>query len=247
MLKELNDIFGVRVLLNDVSGILKSVLPLVVVLILLKLLFKPSLDNMWKYGLGACLAILGLYFFLKGVELCFVPLADDIGKTFSHARLPFVKTGLPPVAIIFICAAIGFASTLVEPALKVLTLSAEEASAGTVSAKALTNAVSIGVACGMAIGIAKIFYKIPAGHVIVPLLALIIVLCLIMPRKNEFMIGLAFDFAAATTGPVNIPINSAISLGLATGLGLDPLLVGFGLVGLTCLGATIAVLLVGLT
>ena len=235
-----------KVLLNDVSGIIKSVLPLVVVLFALKLVFKPSLEGVSKYGLGLLFAIIGLYFFLKGVEMCFIPLADDVGKTFTSAKIPFTKLGLSPIVIILICAVIGFASTLVEPALKVLTLSAEDASAGTVPAKLLTNAVAIGVAVGMAIGVAKVFYSIPSSYVIVPLLAIILVLCFFVPHKKDFMIGLAFDFAAATTGPVNIPINSAIALGLATSLGLDPLMVGFGLVGLTCLGATIAVLVVSI-
>ena len=35
----------------------------------------------------------------------------------------------------------------------------------------------------------------------------------------------------------------AISLGLATAMGLDPMRVGFGLVGLSCLGAATSVML----
>ncbi len=55
------------------------------------------------------------------------------------------------------------------------------------------------------------------------------------------------DSASATTGPVNIPLNMALALGLAKILGLtDPLLNGFGIIGLTSLGAVISVLSLGI-
>jgi hypothetical protein len=63
----------------------------------------------------------------------------------------------------------------------------------------------------------------------------------------EKMVGIAFDCASATTGPVNIPINVALALGLSRVVeGSDPLLNGFGIVGLSSLGTIIAVLMLGI-
>ena len=57
----------------------------------------------------------------------------------------------------------------------------------------------------------------------------------------------AFDSASATTGPVNIPINMALAIGLAKVLGeVDPLLNGFGIIGLTSMGSVLTVLLLGI-
>ncbi|MCL1910187.1 MAG: DUF1538 domain-containing protein [Kiritimatiellaeota bacterium] len=75
-----------------------------------------------------------------------------------------------------------------------------------------------------------------------PLLALIIVLA---HFAGPVFPGLAFDCASATTGPVNIPVNLAIAIGLATAVGVDPIKAGFGIVGLCCLGTAISVLTYG--
>ena len=45
-----------------------------------------------------------------------------------------------------------------------------------------------------------------------PILFIIIILCLFAPPE---IIDIAMDSASATTGPVNIPINMAIAIGLA--------------------------------
>ena len=55
------------------------------------------------------------------------------------------------------------------------------------------------------------------------------------------------DCASATTGPVNIPINMALAIGLASMLEVtDPLLAGFGIVGLTSMGTILSVLSLGI-
>jgi hypothetical protein len=59
--------------------------------------------------------------------------------------------------------------------------------------------------------------------------------------------AIAMDSASATTGPVNIPLNMAIAIGLAKSLeNVDPLTSGFGIVGLTSVGAIISVMVLGL-
>ncbi len=56
-----------------------------------------------------------------------------------------------------------------------------------------------------------------------------------MPEQYIALGGM--DSASATTGPVNIPLNLAIALGLAKVIEhADPLLSGFGLIGLTSFG-----------
>jgi hypothetical protein len=55
------------------------------------------------------------------------------------------------------------------------------------------------------------------------------------------------DTASATTGPVNIPLNMALAIGLTKILqNTDPLLSGFGIIGLTSIGSMISVLTLGI-
>ena len=102
------------------------------------------------------------------------------------------------------------------------------------------SAIAVFWTLGMALGIAKVIYDKPMVWFVGPILVLLFVLVFV---SKDFYASVAFDCAAATTGPVNIPINAAISLGLATAMGLDPMRVGFGLVGLSCLGAATSVML----
>ena len=96
----------------------------------------------------------------------------------------------------------------------------------------------------MALGVAKILFQIPTSTLVIPILFVTIILTYFAP---EGIVGIAFDSASATTGPINIPINMAVAIGLSKVLAAsDPLLNGFGLVGLTSLGAAISVLIMGI-
>ena len=120
----------------------------------------------------------------------------------------------------------------------------EEVSVGAIREKILIHTVALGVGSGMSLGLLKILNSIPSRNVIIPILIVTAVLILFAPEE---FVGIAFDAASATTGPVNIPINMAIAIGLAYALGgADPLLNGFGLVGLTSLGTMVTVLLLGI-
>ncbi|MFY9302779.1 DUF1538 family protein, partial [Candidatus Sordicultor fermentans] len=90
----------------------------------------------------------------------------------------------------------------------------------------------------------KILNNISYVKVVAPLLLVILVLIFFAPEE---FVSIAMDSASATTGPVNIPLNMALAIGLAKVLeNVDPLLSGFGIVGLTSVGAVISVLILGI-
>ncbi len=130
---------------------------------------------------------------------------------------------------------IGYLATLAEPALHALAMEAEEISVGALPKQVLIQAVAIGFGTGMALGIAKILFQISSTTIIIPLVFITIILTYFAPEG--IVGGIAFDSASATTGPINIPINMAVAIGLSRVLAsTDPLSAGFGLVGLTSLG-----------
>ena len=97
---------------------------------------------------------------------------------------------------------------------------------------------------GMSIGLYKIISNIPYIKIIVPLLVIVVILIFLTP---EPYVSIAMDSASATTGPVNIPLNMALAVGLASIIeGVDPLLSGFGIIGLTSVGAMVSVLILGI-
>ena len=164
------------------------------------------------------------------------PIGDSVGQ-----NLVFLERKWLIVIIAFV---IGYFGTLVEPALKALALEVEEISVGAIPHRVLIHAVAVGFGMGMAIGIFKILNDISYVKIIVPLLITIIILILFAPEE---FVAIAMDSASATTGPVNIPLNMALAIGLTKIVeNVDPLLAGFGIIGLTSTGAVISVLTLGI-
>ncbi|MGI5870151.1 MAG: DUF1538 domain-containing protein [Kiritimatiellia bacterium] len=222
-----------KILAKDFLEVLKSTGPLLIAIITLKLLLKSPFDSIRQFTAGLVFVLVGLFIFLKGVDMCLIPMATDVGG--ALVKLP--TRGL----IILVCFAIGFTATLVEPALQVIAKQAEEITVGALKGNVLIYATAVGCALGMALGIAKVLYNLKTVYFVVPMIVVLFILAFF---AEDLIVGLAWDCASALTGPVNIPINSAIALGLAANVaGVDPMRVGFGLVGLTSLGAAASVML----
>lgn len=216
---------------------LRSILPLTAVLVFFQLVvLRRPLDNVKQFAIGFLLSVFGLHFFLKGVSMSLFPLGDSVGQNLVVLEKKWL--------IVLVAFVIGYFGTLVEPALKALALEVEEISVGAIPNRVLIHAVAIGFGTGMGIGIFKILNDVSYIKIIVPMLSVIIILSLLAPEE---FVAIAMDSASATTGPVNIPLNMALAIGLTKIIdSVDPLLAGFGIVGLTSIGAMISVLTLGI-
>ena len=214
-----------------------SIIPLTAILAAIQMLiFKKPLHSVRDFIIGFFLSVIGLHLFLKGTTMSLIPLGDSVGRGFVTLNKKWI--------ILLIGFAIGYGATLVEPGLQALALEVEELSAGAIPSKVLIHGVAIGFGGGMMIGLLKILLNLPYVKVLIPLLLIVIVLSLFVPKPFD---AVAFDAASATTGPVNIPINMALAIGLASAIeGVDPLISGFGIVGLTSIGTMISVMLLGI-
>ena len=223
--------------LSPLWGTLKGILPLTLIMVVFQvLILKKPIGNMKEFSIGIVLSILGLHFFLKGTTMSLIPLGDTVGR-----NLYLLDKKIYVILIGFI---LGYFGTLVEPALKTLALEVEEISAGAIKQSVLIHGVAAGFGLGMGIGLFKIINNISYIKIVVPLLVLVVVLIFIAPKMY---VAIAMDSASATTGPVNIPINMALAIGIASVIeGVDPLLSGFGIIGLTSIGAMISVLVLGI-
>lgn len=215
----------------------RSIFPLTAILVFFQIVvLKKPIENVKHFIIGFLLSVFGLHFFLKGVSMSLFPLGDSVGQNLVVLERKWL--------IVIIAFVIGYFGTLVEPALKALALEVEEISIGAIPHKVLIHAVAIGFGVGMGIGIFKILNDISYVKIIVPLLITIIILILFAPEE---FVAIAMDSASATTGPVNIPLNMALAIGLTKIVeNVDPLLAGFGIIGLTSTGAVISVLTLGI-
>jgi len=225
----------VEFVLKELKGVVFSVAPLVIILLILKLVvFRSPLENNKQFTFGVIFTILGLFLFLQGAQMSLIPVAESAGSL-------LVK--LPRWLIVVVAFAIGFVATLVEPALVSVTHEAENVSVGAINSKFLMGLTAFGFAIGMSLGVMKIIFNINFLYILVPALVLLAVLAYF---SGQTFSAIAFDCAGATTGPVNIPVNMAIALGLANSVeGADPLTAGFGMIGLTMLGVAAVIMAFG--
>lgn len=178
----------------------------------------------------------GLFLFLKGINFSLLPIGEEVGRGMAGGFLGIV--------IIIIVMFFAYGTTVLEPGLQSLAFIAEENSIGIIRKNVLINAVALGYLVGIALGLARVAYQIPITYIVAPLLVLIGVLMMLV---QEHVAALAMDCASATTGPVNIPFVLALAAGLSKRVsGSDPLVQGFGLVGITSLSTAVSVLILGL-
>lgn len=185
---------------------MKGVLPLTGALLFVQVvILRKPLASIAEFFVGLVLAILGLHFFLKGMEMTLIPMADTVGRNLFLLKRP----GL----ILVFGFIIGYFGTLVEPALKVLAYEVETLSTGVITSGMLVHGVAAGFGLGMVLGLYRIMSGIPYSYILIPILLIIFILSFFAPDPFP---SLAMDSASATTGPVNIPLNMAIAVGLAS-------------------------------
>ena len=225
----------------------RDILPIATVIIGFQLLvIRRPLPHLKKTLVGFIYVLLGIVFFLKGLDLALFPLGSLMASQLTTPDF----LGLNPIDqaiswqtyfwVYVFAASIGFATALAEPALLAVAIKAEQISGGTIRAWGLRIAVAIGVGFGLALGTFRIvtgielYYFIIAGYVVV------LIETLFAPKM---IIGLAYDIGGVTTSTVTVPLVTALGLQLAEAVpGRSPLLDGFGLVAFACLFPIIAVL-----
>ena len=136
--------------------------------------------------------------------------------------------------------AIGFSTTIAEPALIAVAVKAREVSGGTVNAWGLRVAVALGVAIAIAVGAFRIVTGTPLHLYMIGGYLVVIVQTWLAPRD---IIPLAYDSGGVTTSTVTVPLVAALGLGLASTVpGRSALLDGFGLIALASLFPMITVM-----
>jgi len=224
-----------------------DVLPIVVILFgFQRLAFRKPIANLKKVITGFLLVLLGLAFFLEGLEAALFPLGklmarqltdpafiagDDVGRVFEWWDYQWVY---------LFAFAIGFSTTIAEPSLLAVAIKANQVSAGSIGIWGLRIAVAIGVAIGIALGVYRIVTGTPLYWYIITGYVFVLIQTMFAPRM---IIALAYDSGGVTTSTVTVPLVAALGLGLASTVpGRNPLLDGFGLIAFASLFPIMSVL-----
>lgn len=226
----------------------RDVLPILALIMGFQLLvLRQPIPRFRRVAVGIVYVILGLVFFLVGLEMALFPLGQTMAAQLSDPEFLTGIKNAPPVSewtkygwIYCFAALIGFATTIAEPSLIAVAYKAHEVSAGTISKLGLRIAVAFGVAAGIALGAFRIVHGSPLFVYILVGYIIVIIQTIFAPKQ---IIALAYDSGGVTTSTVTVPIVAALGLGLSEAVpGRDPALDGFGLIAFASLFPIISVM-----
>jgi hypothetical protein len=218
-------------------SVLLAVLPMAVIFITFQSLYlRLPRKEVSRVLTGTLLASAGLFLFLVGVGIGFLPFGRAIGETLGALDQTWVLVAFGVV--------LGFVTTWGEPAVRILADQVEDASTGSIPRKFVLYATCIGVALSVGLGLFRIAHQIPLLWLLVPGYGL--VLALMGVSEKEF-VSIAVDAGGVATGPLANTFLLALAFGASAAVGSqNPLVQGLGLVSLIALAPVISVMTLGL-
>lgn len=229
---------------------LRDVVPIAVVLFGFQfVVLRRPIPNLGQVTMGFALVLLGLAFFLMGLEQALFPLGKLMATQLTNPEFlglsgnagGISQTGWHSYFWIYLfAAAIGFSTTIAEPSLIAVAIKAQHVSGGSINANWLRIAVAIGVAFGISLGAYRIVSGTPLHYFIIAGYVMVIIQTIYCPKP---IIALAYDSGGVTTSTVTVPLVAALGLGLSSNIpGRNPMLDGFGLIAFASLFPIMAVM-----
>jgi hypothetical protein len=224
-------------MLTELLWMVRDVLPIIAVVVFFQyLVIRKPIAHVARVASGFVLVIVGLYAFVLGLKLGLFPIGQGMAEQLIALGAPFY--------LYLFAFAIGFATTLAEPALIAIGQKAEEAGKGKLNGNRIRLLVALGVAVGITVGVHRILtgdsihYYVMAGY------GLVILLTWLAPK---YIVPLAFDLGGVTTSEVTVPLVTALGIGLASHIeGRNVLIDGFGLIAFASLFPILTVMLYAL-
>lgn len=221
-------------MLRDLMLMVRDVLPIILVILFFQyMVIRKSIAHVHKVMGGFVLVIIGLYAFVVGLKMGLFPIGQSMAEQLiAMDRWIFVYA---------FALAIGFATTMAEPALIAIGRQAQEAAKGRLNATIIRLLVALGVAVGITIGVHRIITGDPIHYYIMAGYALVILLTFLAPK---YIVALAYDLGGVTTSEVTVPLVTALGIGLATQIeGRNVMIDGFGLIAFASIFPIISVML----
>lgn len=233
----MNQVSILEELATVATGVVYAVTPLVVLFLICQVLWlKLPGDKIRDMLVGTLVAALGLFVFLVGVGIGFLPFGRVIGEALGSLS--------PKWLMIPIAAVLGLVTTWGEPAVRILADQVEDASSRFIRRTVVVGAICVGVAVAAALGLVRIGYGVPLLYFLVPGYGL--VLAIIWWCDRDFL-GIAIDSGGVATGPVANTLLLALALGAAAAMGSGDLVRdGLGMVALIALAPILSVMILGL-
>jgi hypothetical protein len=227
---------------------LRDLLPIFLVILFFQfVVLQQPLPNIGQILLGVLFVVLGLTFFIHGLEQGLFPIGESMAQAFAR------KGSLAWLLIFAFC--LGFGTTIAEPALiAVAAEAAKVASEGQMIeatqqardsyANGLRITVALSVGLAIVVGVIRILKGWPIQWIIMGGYVLVVIMTMFAPKE---IIGIAYDSGGVTTSTITVPLVTALGVGLASSIrGRNPMIDGFGLIAFASLSPMIFVMAYGM-
>lgn len=233
-------------ILSKLKNAVVDLLPIIAVVAFFQLVvLNQPFPNIIEILTGLALVVLGLLFFVEGLEIGLFPIGENISYALAKKGSMFW--------LLLFSFLLGFSTTIAEPALIAV---ADEAAKVSVNANIITPEkarsyalglrITVAVSVGLAIlvGVIRIIKGWPIYYLIIGGYIIVIIMTLFAPKE---IIGIAYDAGGVTTSTITVPLVTALGVGLATVIqGRSPLTDGFGLIAFASLFPMIFVMAYGM-
>lgn len=199
-------------------------------------IIRQPLPQLGQILFGTVMVIIGLSMFIQGLEMALFPLGESMAQSLTRKGSLFW--------LLSFAFALGFSTTVAEPALIAICKKAAEIAAGgglldpspsSLDSYAIGLRLTVAFSVGLAIllGVLRILLNWPIHYLIIGGYILVVLITTVAPEQ---IIGIAYDAGGVTTSTITVPLVTALGVGLATIIkGRNPLLDGFGLIAFASL------------
>ncbi len=223
---------------------LRDLAPLIAVIAFFQIVvLQQPIPDLGRMLVGVLMVVIGLSLFVYGLKLGLFPIGENMAYAFARKGSVFW--------LLLFAFALGFGTTVAEPALIAVADEAAEIAAdgGMIEATSearqsyadglrLTVALSVGFA--IVLGVLRIIKGWPVHYLIIAGYLGVVIMTAFAPPE---IIGIAYDSGGVTTSTITVPLVTALGIGLASNIaGRNPMTDGFGLIAFASLTPMIFVM-----
>ena len=214
---------------------LVSLLPIVVFFGLFQI-FSLHLKkkDLVKIFIGIVYTYVGLFLFLTGVNVGFMPAGNYLGQIIAGQSYGWV---IIPIGMV-----IGYFIVKAEPAVYVLKEQVEELTSGAISGRAMGLSLSVGVAVSVGLAMIRVLTGISIFWFLIPGYAVALILSFFVPK---IFTAIAFDSGGVASGPMTATFLLPLAKGACEIVGNNVVTDAFGVVAMVAMTPLITIQILG--
>ncbi len=192
-------------------------------------------DQVPRLLIGVLYTYIGIVLFLTGANIGFLPVGQYMGQTIAASPLKWL---LIPIGML-----LGYFIVLAEPAVHVLEKQVEEVTAGAISKKMLSFAMSIAVAIAVGLAMIRALTGISVLWFVCVGYAIALLLSFVVP---DVFTSIAFDSGGVASGAMTSTFLMPLAIGATYAVGGNIMTDAFGVIAMVAMLPPITVQILGL-